>query len=272
MFERYNDRARQVVVLAQEESKELQHNYIGTEHILLGLIREGEGVAAKALESLGVTFDNARERVVGIIGLGSSPATGHIPFTPRAKKVLELALREALQLGHNYIGTEHILLGLIREGEGVGAQVLIELGADLARVRQQVIMLLENYTAPRSSAKEVVLTIAIERLDSSVELMAEGAGEPREIIGASVTFRDSTGVTVTRRLSRKEIQNLSADKWASPRSLVTVTASRTARGLQFTLAAPRKVTFTIIAASLANDGPDGLIYESRKRWPSVKKS
>ncbi|WP_234759513.1 ATP-dependent Clp protease ATP-binding subunit, partial [Arthrobacter alkaliphilus] len=145
MFERFTDRARRVVVLAQEEARMLNHNYIGTEHILLGLIQEGEGVAAKALESMSISLDGVREQVQEIIGQGRQAPSGHIPFTPRAKKVLELALREALQLGHNYIGTEHILLGLIREGEGVAAQVLVKLGADLGRVRQQVIQLLSGY-------------------------------------------------------------------------------------------------------------------------------
>jgi ATP-dependent Clp protease ATP-binding subunit ClpC len=145
MFERFTDRARRVVVLAQEEARMLNHNYIGTEHILLGLIHEGEGVAAKALESLGISLEGVRNQVEEIIGQGQQAPSGHIPFTPRAKKVLELSLREALQLGHNYIGTEHILLGLIREGEGVAAQVLVKLGADLNRVRQQVIQLLSGY-------------------------------------------------------------------------------------------------------------------------------
>jgi ATP-dependent Clp protease ATP-binding subunit ClpC len=145
MFERFTDRARRVVVLAQEEARMLNHNYIGTEHILLGLIHEGEGVAAKALESLGISLDAVRNQVEEIIGQGQQAPSGHIPFTPRAKKVLELSLREALQLGHNYIGTEHILLGLIREGEGVAAQVLVKLGADLNKVRQQVIQLLSGY-------------------------------------------------------------------------------------------------------------------------------
>ena len=152
MFERFTDRARRVVVLAQEEAKMLNHNYIGTEHILLGLIHEGEGVAAKALESLGISLDAVREQVQDIIGQGQQQPTGHIPFTPRAKKVLELSLREALQLGHNYIGTEHILLGLIREGEGVAAQVLVKLGADLNKVRQQVIQLLSGYQGKEPAA------------------------------------------------------------------------------------------------------------------------
>ncbi|OSM43643.1 ATP-dependent Clp protease ATP-binding subunit [Nesterenkonia sp. PF2B19] len=145
MFERFTDRARRVVVLAQEEARMLNHNYIGTEHILLGLIHEGEGVAAKALESLDISLGGVREKVQEKIGPGQNAPSGHIPFTPRAKKVLELSLREALQLGHNYIGTEHILLGLIREGEGVAAQVLVELNADLNKVRQQVIQLLSGY-------------------------------------------------------------------------------------------------------------------------------
>jgi ATP-dependent Clp protease ATP-binding subunit ClpA len=146
MFERFSDRARRVVVLAQEEARMLNHNYIGTEHVLLGLIHEGEGVAARALEGLRIDLEAVRFNVKEIIGEGQSAPTGHIPFTPRAKKVLELSLREALNLGHNYIGTEHILLGLVREGEGVAAQVLIKLGADLEGLRQEVIKLLSEYT------------------------------------------------------------------------------------------------------------------------------
>ncbi len=145
MFERFTDRARRVVVLAQEEARMLSHNYIGTEHLLLGLVRESEGIAAKALTSLGIELGTVREHVEEIVGRGGQePSSGHIPFTPRAKKVLELSLREALQLGHNYIGTEHILLGMIREGEGVAARVLVQLGADLSRVRQVVIQLLRG--------------------------------------------------------------------------------------------------------------------------------
>lgn len=151
MFERFTDRARRVVVLAQEEARMLSHNYIGTEHILLGLIHEGEGVAAKALESLDISLEAVRAQVEEIIGQGQQAPSGHIPFTPRAKKVLELSLREALQLGHSYIGTEHILLGLIREGEGVAAQVLQKLGADLNRVRQQVIQLLSGFQGKESA-------------------------------------------------------------------------------------------------------------------------
>jgi ATP-dependent Clp protease ATP-binding subunit ClpC len=171
MFERFTDRARRVVVLAQEEARLLNHNYIGTEHILLGLIHEGEGVAAKALESLGISLEAVRAQVEEIIGQGQSAPTGHIPFTPRAKKVLELSLREALQLGHNYIGTEHILLGLIREGEGVAAQVLVKLGADLSRVRQQVIQLLSGY----AGGKEPRGTEAVEE-DLEDELLAAIGG------------------------------------------------------------------------------------------------
>src|SRR5690554_954845 len=155
MFERFTDRARRVVVLAQEEARMLNHNYIGTEHILLGLIHEGEGVAAKALDALGISLDAVRAQVQEIIGEGQQAPSGHIPFTPRAKKVLELSLREALQLGHNYIGTEHILLGLIREGEGVAAQVLGKLGADLGSVRQQVIQLLSGDEGKETAAAGV---------------------------------------------------------------------------------------------------------------------
>jgi len=144
MFERFTDRARRVVVLAQEEARMLNHNQIGTEHILLGLIHEDEGVAAKTLESLGIRLEVVRQQLLEIIGRGQQAPSGHVPFTPRAKKVLELSLREAMELGHSYIGTEHILLGLIREGEGVAAQVLVKLGADLDRARQQVAQLLHG--------------------------------------------------------------------------------------------------------------------------------
>ena len=158
MFERFTDRARRVVVLAQEEAKSLNHNYIGTEHILLGLIQEGDGVAAKALGELGISLDAVREQVIDIIGQGQQPPAGHIPFTPRARKVLEYSLREALQLGHNYIGTEHMLLGLLREGEGVAAQVLIKLGADLNRTRQTVIQMLSGYQAGNKETVSVGAT------------------------------------------------------------------------------------------------------------------
>ena len=181
MFERFTDRARRVVVLAQEEARMLNHNYIGTEHILLGLIHEGEGVAAKALESLGISLEAVRQQVEEIIGQGQQAPSGHIPFTPRAKKVLELSLREALQLGHNYIGTEHILLGLIREGDGVAAQVLVKLGADLNRVRQQVIQLLHGYqgkepTSAASGATESAPSTSLV-LDQFGRNLTQGARE-----------------------------------------------------------------------------------------------
>src|SRR5207245_2484331 len=178
MFERFTDRARRVVVLAQEEARMLNHNYIGTEHILLGLIHEGEGVAAKALESLNISLEAVRQQVEEIIGQGQAAPTGHIPFTPRAKKVLELSLREALQLGHNYIGTEHILLGLIREGEGVAAQVLQKLGADLNRVRQQVIQLLSGYaggkgeTAPGEGEQAPTGSLVLDQFGRNLTQLA----------------------------------------------------------------------------------------------------
>jgi ATP-dependent Clp protease ATP-binding subunit ClpC len=145
MFERFTDRSRRVIVLAQEEARMLNHGYIGTEHILLGLIREGDGYAARTLESLGISLDAVRQQVEEIVGRGQQAPSGHIPFTPRAKKVLELSLRESVQLGHNCIGPEHILLGMVRQGDGVAAQVLVTLGADLNRVRQQVIQLVHGY-------------------------------------------------------------------------------------------------------------------------------
>ena len=175
MFERFTDRARRVVVLAQEEARLLNHNYIGTEHILLGLIHEGEGVAAKSLDSLGINLEAVQQQVVEIIGQGTQAPSGHIPFTPRAKKVLELSLREALQLGHNYIGTEHILLGLIREGEGVAAQVLQKLGADLPKVRQTVIQLLSGPQSESSSGSSSSSSSGSSRGSSGGEAGASGS-------------------------------------------------------------------------------------------------
>ena len=175
MFERFTDGSRRVVVLAQDEARRLNHDYIGTEHILLGLIREGDGVAARTLESLGISLDAVRQQVEEIIGRGQQAPSGHIPFTPRAKKVLELSLRESLQLGHDYIGTEHILLGLIREGDGVAAQVLVKLGADLNRVRLQVVQLLHGYqgqdvrsagSQPREPAPAGLSDEALARFDA----------------------------------------------------------------------------------------------------------
>ncbi|MCI7551410.1 MAG: ATP-dependent Clp protease ATP-binding subunit [Actinomycetaceae bacterium] len=178
MFERFTDRARRVIVLAQEEARGLKHNYLGTEHILLGLIKEGEGVAAKALESLDISFDAVREQVVDIIGEGQEQPTGHIPFTPRAKKVLEYAMREGLQLGHSYIGTEHLLLGLCREQDGVAAQVLTKLGADVQKVRNQVTQLLSGY--------------------QDKEAVGVGAGSQREGVRASSTILDQFGRNLTQ--------------------------------------------------------------------------
>jgi ATP-dependent Clp protease ATP-binding subunit ClpC len=166
------------VVLAQQEARLLKHNYIGTEHILLGLVRESDGLAAKALEALGIGLEAVREQVEEIIGRGQKSPTGHIPFTPRAKKVLELSLREALQFGHNYIGTEHILLGLIREGEGVAAQVLVKLGGDLKTVRQQVIQLLkENPTTEEmpEAAQARAARLAESAAGAGIISRAEGA-------------------------------------------------------------------------------------------------
>jgi ATP-dependent Clp protease ATP-binding subunit ClpC len=166
MFERFTDRARRVVVLSQEEARRLNHNYIGTEHVLLGLLQEEEGIAARVLSSLGVSLDETRDAVEEIIGHGTGSPADHIPFTPRAKKVLELSLREALQLGHNYIGTEHLLLGLLREGEGVAAQVLVRLGAELSQLRSAVIHALEGRPkrswSEEESADNVIQSLQVE--------------------------------------------------------------------------------------------------------------
>jgi ATP-dependent Clp protease ATP-binding subunit ClpC len=157
MFERFTDRARRVVVLAQEEARLLNHNYVGTEHLLLGLSGEGEGIAAQVLDNLSLTYTHLLAEVKGMVGLGSVPPSGHISFTPRVKKVLELSLREALQLGHGHIGTEHLLLGLLREGEGVAAQVLKALGTKLHKVREAVIQRL----APTAG---LTMADAVERI------------------------------------------------------------------------------------------------------------
>jgi hypothetical protein len=190
MFERFTDRARRAVVLAQEEARLLDHDYIGTEHLLLGLAREREGVAAKALESLGISLEAVRAQVEGIIGRGQMTSGAQIPFTPRAKKVLELALRESRSLGHGYIGTEHILLGLVREGEGVAAQVLVTLGADLSRVRQQVVQLLSDQPAGevgvgRGAARE-------PRPGVAGGPVAFGEREPPELVRVVPLAREAT--------------------------------------------------------------------------------
>jgi len=166
MFERFTDRARGVVVLAEEEARILNHDYIGTEHILLGLIHEGDGVAAKTLESLGISLQAVRQEVEETIGQGEQVPSEGIAFTPRAKKVFELSLRESLQLGQHCVGPEHILLGLIREGDGLASQVLVKLGADLNRVRQQVLRLLHGLQAKEPVA---VLAERVQQLTEEIE-------------------------------------------------------------------------------------------------------
>src|SRR5579875_226143 len=234
MFERFTDRARRVVVLAQEEARMLNHNYIGTEHILLGLIHEGEGVAAKALESLGISLEAVRQQVEEIIGQGQQAPSGHIPFTPRAKKVLELSLREALQLGHNYIGTEHILLGLIREGEGVAAQVLVRLGADLNRVRQQVIQLLHGprgYGSYQGGEEPLA-----PRLAATVAAVAGGRRERARLtrLSARVSALEARLATLEERVGTgpdtseldREIAQVRSEKWSAVASEDYEAASR----------------------------------------------
>ena len=190
MFERFTDRARRVVVLAQEEARMLNHNYIGTEHLLLGLIHEGEGIGARALESLGVTLNAVREQVQDIVGPGPQAPNGHIPFTPRAKKVLELSMREAIQLNHGYIGTEHILLGMVRANEGVANQVLVKLGAEPAAVRQAVMDLISGYPGNNSGDKETA---------------GVGAGNSREGTPAGSTILDQFGRNLTAAAREGEL-------------------------------------------------------------------
>ena len=225
MFQRFTDRARRVVVLAQEEASGLDHNYIGTEHILLGLIREGEGVAANALKSLGISLDPVRQQVEEIIGRGQEAPQGHVPFTPRAKKVLELSLRESKHLGHDYIGTEHILLGLIREGDGVAAQVLVRLGADLNRVRQQVIQLLHGHPA--------------EEPGPGAEVRPEMA-EQRAGIGPDTSDLDEQ-ITVARTEKEAAIEAQDFEQAASKRDRETqLLAAKAARQKQWAAGHPAK--------------------------------
>jgi ClpA/ClpB-like protein len=250
MFERFTDRARRVVVLAQDEARRLNHNYIGTEHILLGLIHEDEGVAARALQSLGVNLEAVRQQVEEIIGRGQQALSGHIPFTPRAKKVLELSLRESLQLGHNYIGTEHILLGLIREGDGVAAQVLARLGADMNRVREQVIQLLQGHQAeePASDpfvARELRLLPAVktrlEAVEERLTAIEQGVGmvpdtseldEQIEIVRtekeAAVDAHDYARAAERRNREKELLASKSAlrEQWAAGRRALPVLAER----------------------------------------------
>jgi hypothetical protein len=191
MFERFTDRGRRVIVLAQREASRLNHNYIGTEHILLGLLREGEGVAAKALESLGISLDAVRQQVEEIIGRGQEALSGHIPFTPRAKQVLELSLRESLQLGNNHIDTEHILLALIREGGGVAAQVLVLLDADPNRVRQQVIQLLAGHEGQEPvSAQSAALELSLPVVQARLEEVEQRLAAIEQRVGTGPDTRD----------------------------------------------------------------------------------
>jgi ATP-dependent Clp protease ATP-binding subunit ClpA len=206
MFEKFTDRARRVVVLAQEEARMLNHNYIGTEHLLLGLIHEGEGVAARALESIGISLEAVRQNVEEMIGRGQHALTGHIPFTPRAKKVLELSLRESQQLGHDYIGTEHILLGLIREGEGVAAQVLVKLGADLNRVRQQVLQILRGGEREEAAENEALAPWEAAGGLAGTEPEVRIAGSPAQMAEILARLRsiDIRLAAVERRLDLGE--------------------------------------------------------------------
>ena len=234
MFERFTDRTRRVVVLAQEEARMLNHNYIGTEHILLGLIREGRGVAARALESLGISLEAVRQEVEGIIGLGQQAPSGHIPFTPRAKKVLELSLRESLQLGQDYIGTEHILLGLLREGDGVAAQVLVKLGADLNRVRQQVTQLVtgrhgEEVTGEASWQGERARAGLPDDAFTRIDALDQEIAQARREKDAAIDRQDFDAVTA---LHDQEKQLLAA-RAAGEKSWMQAAAARPSLASEF---------------------------------------
>jgi ATP-dependent Clp protease ATP-binding subunit ClpC len=202
MFEWFTDRARRVVVLAQEEARLLNHNYIGTEHILLGLVHEREGVAARALESLNIRLDAVRRDVEELVGQGGSPPSERIPFTPRAKKVLELSLREAIQVGHNYIGTEHILLGLLREGEGIACQVLVKLGAKLPKVRARVLQLVAESPGERPRGWVFRPSSELTAVLDDAHRVAEASGEsevtPIHLFLAAVEYPDGAAGRMLR--------------------------------------------------------------------------
>ena len=218
MFERFTERARQVVVLAQEEARTLKHNYIGTEHILLGLLREEEGLAARVLESLDITVERVRAQVVRIVGSGEEVTSGQIPFTPRAKKVLELALREALSLGHNYIGTEHILLGLVRLNEGVAARVLLDFDADCEKIRNEVIRMLSGPGGQRLGAGHTGRHV---RADRAADAAFTGDQELPELDSLSCEdladllaqlTADEQLISYTRRILHAKIDILRAER------------------------------------------------------------
>jgi ATP-dependent Clp protease ATP-binding subunit ClpC len=235
MFERFTDRARRVVVLAQEEARELGHNYIGTEHILLGLLREDDGLAARALAAMGIGLDAVRREVRQIIGPGEGEQAAHIPFTPRAKKVLELSLREALQFGHNYIGTEHILLGLVREGDGVAAQVLVKQGADLNRVRHEVIVLLHEQPEEEAGAAETPgeSTAPEERPHPAT---AGHRSQPVRVAGSRIQL-ESVNIRIGEMISRLDMV---VERLASMEERLASIEGHLAEGRRPAARAPRK--------------------------------
>ena len=237
MFERFTDRARRLVALAQDEARRLNHDYIGTEHILLGLIHDGGGVAATALESLGISLNAVRQQVEEIIGQGQHAPSGHIPFTARAKKVLELSLREALQIGHNYIGTEHILLGLIREGDGVAAQVLVKLGADLNRVRPRVIELISGQQPDRRPAQE---SVPLADIQARLAAIADRLATVEQQVGTAVDTSDLDAQIDTVRGERQAAAD--AQEYEQAASLrdreKELLAARTAQQEQWAAARP----------------------------------
>ena len=227
MFERFTDRARRIITLSQEQARSFNHNYIGTEHILLGILDEKESIAAQALVSSRIELDEARQLLLDIIGLGGTPATGHIPFTPRVKKILDLSLREALQLGHNYIGPEHLLLGLIREGEGVAAQILVKLGADLNDLRKQVIHILMDERADECDVTVTVVPtlegIAAALRDTRHKVAAGALIERQKSAEAEATALDVTRLQGVERVLRElltEVALTPDSKWLAEPELL----------------------------------------------------
>lgn len=211
MFERFTERARDVLVFAQEEARSFKHSYIGTEHILLGMIREEQGLAARVLDSFNITLEDVREQVVRIVGTGEEVAPGQIPFTPRAKRILELARRESVSLGHHHIGTEHILLGLVRENEGVGARILLDSDASAHRLHDAVIRMLKQPKRMPPGQNPLMLTKQHIHDSGLASVMVSCQALSLVVPGVTVAIEQALVVTIPADVSQEEIEALKAE-------------------------------------------------------------